>query len=39
MAHAVPVIPILDTWLAGHANGIACLIGTPHTQPPRASGR
>lgn len=31
---------ILDTWLAAHADGTACVIGDPAFQPPRpASGR
>ncbi|MFI2719301.1 RNA polymerase recycling motor ATPase HelR [Streptomyces collinus] len=30
---AAELTPVLDTWLAGHADGIACVIGDPAFQP------
>ncbi|MFJ7342601.1 RNA polymerase recycling motor ATPase HelR [Streptomyces sp. NPDC101110] len=30
---AAELMPVLDTWLAGHADGIACVIGDPAFRP------
>jgi DNA helicase IV len=30
---AAELTPVLDTWLAGHADGIACVIGDPAFRP------